>query len=407
MRRPIKHLSAATAVMAALVAVSLVAGPGTLGPPPGAAQPTPGGAVLGEETARPSITPATELPTASPPPDGQGGGTARPVDLLPVADAEAAALQAAVDRARATFGLNALAIGVSVDGQRGWSGASGLAPDGRTPLTGDSPFAIASVTKTFTAAIVLQLVEEEKVLLSAPVTDYLPGLAVAEGVTVEQLLNHSSGIADLLAPMRTRLNAEPSRLWRPDEVVALVGPSRFAPGSDWGYSNTNYVIAGMLVEAVSGNLFADELQRRITGPLGLDSTLFPPAPGVGYMLGASWTSAFWTSAALASDADDLVRWGDALYGGVIVGPASLHQMLDFNADGYGLGAERYTIAGIGGYGHSGLLRGYTTLLIHLPEAHLTLTVLATGHQFAPAELLTSSSAGGPSILSIALGIGAD
>jgi len=383
-----------------------VAAPGTLGPPVGLAEPTLS-VTPATATALPSAT--TALPTASlVPPDGQGGGTARPVELLPLPDADAAALQAAVDRARVTFGLNALAVGVSVDGRLGWSGASGLAPDGLTALTGASPFAIASVTKTFTVAIVLQLVEEGRVRLAAPVTDYLPGLTVAEGVTVQQLLNHSSGIADLLAPMRDRLNAEPSRSWTPEEVVALIGPSAFAPGSDWGYSNTNYVIAGMLVEAVTGHPVADELERRITGPLILEGTGFPPAPPrFGYMLGKSWTTAFWTSAAIVSDADDLVRWGDALYGGAILPPATLRQMLDFNEQGYGLGAEQYTIGALDGYGHSGLLRGYTTLLIHLPEAHLTLAVLARGHIFSPGELLTSEARGAASILSIALGIPAD
>lgn len=412
-----RHLTGAAAVLAVVVAASLALTPGALDPGeltgqlPGG-EPTPGGVTLLPASALPSSPgDATDPPDAFwPVPSGEqgvGGGTGRPADLLPVAEADATALQAAVDRARATYGLSALAVGVSADAQLGWSGASGLAPDGRTPLTGASPFAIASVTKTFTAAIVLQLVEEGRLRLAAPVTDYLPGLSLADGVTVGQLLNHSSGIADLLAPMRDRLNAEPSRTWTPAEVLALLGPSRFAPGSDWGYSNTNYVIAGMLVEAVTGNPFADELERRITGPLALLGTGFPPAPGFGYMLGRSWTTAFWTSAAIVSDASDLVRWGDALYGGTVLGPVTLRQMLDFNADGYGLGAEHYTVGGLAGYGHSGLLRGYTTLLIHLPDAHLTLAVLATGHLFAPTDLLTSAAPGAPSIVSIALGISPD
>ena len=415
MRRPIRHVTGAAAVLAVAVAASLALSPGAIDPgavapgQPPDGQPTPRGGVLGAATVRPGAGgEATDLPDAfwPVPHAGQGGGTARPIDLLPLAEADAAALQASVDGARAAFGLTALAVGVSVDGQLGWSGASGLAPDRRTPLTGASPFAIASVTKTFTAAIVLQLVDEGRISLSAPVTDYLPGRRVADGVTVEQLLGHRSGIADLLAPLRDRLNADLSRAWTPEEVVALVGPSRFAPGSDWGYSNTNYVVAGMLVEAVTGNPFAVELERRITGPLALVGTGFPPAPRYGYMLGKSWTTAFWTSAALVSDAADLVRWGDALYGGAILRPSTLGRMLDFNADGYGLGAEHYTVAGTDGHGHSGLLRGYTTLLIRLPESHLTLAVLATGHLFSPTDLLTSE-AGAPSILSIALGISPD
>jgi D-alanyl-D-alanine carboxypeptidase len=405
MRRSIAHLTGAAAVLAVLVAASLTFAPGTLSPgvlpPPDGSQPPP---VSAAGTPRPLLPPeATELPYAfwPVPHGGDGGGSARPSELLPVSTKDAAAFQAALDRARAAFGLDAVAVGVSADAQLGWSGASGPPRDGTTPLSGATPFAIASVTKTFTAAIVLQLVEEGRLRLDAAVTDYLPEVTIAGGVTVEQLLGHTSGIADLLAPMRDRLNAEPSRVWQPAEVLALVGPSRFKPGTDWGYSNTNYLIAGMLVERVTDNPFADELQRRVIGPLKLEGTGVPTRGGLPYLLGVSWTSAFWTSAMLDSDAADLVRWGDALYGAAILRPASLQRMLDFNADGYGLGAEQNEIGGEAGYGHSGLLRGYTTLLVHLPESRLTLAVLATGHVFDASAFLSYSRSGAPSILELA------
>jgi D-alanyl-D-alanine carboxypeptidase len=307
-----------------------------------------------------------------------------------------------VDRARAAFGLTSVAVGVSADAQLGWSGASGPPRGGSTtPLSGTTPFAIASVTKTFTAAIVLQLVDEGRVDLDAQVNDYLPELTIARGVTVRQLLSHTSGIADLLAPMRDRLNAEPARIWHPAEVLALLGPSTFEPGTSWAYSNTNYLIAGMLVERVTGHPFADELERRITGPLKLLGTGPPKAGKLPELMGPSWTSAFFTSAMLDSNAANLVRWGDALYGGSILRAESLAQMLDFNDHGYGLGAEQYRFGGLPGYGHSGLLRGYTALLVHLPDAHLTVAVLATGHLFSVSALLTYSGPGTPSILSLA------
>ncbi|HEY8921933.1 MAG TPA: serine hydrolase domain-containing protein, partial [Candidatus Limnocylindria bacterium] len=171
--------------------------------------------------------------------------------------------------------------------------------------------------------------------------------------------------------------------------------------TSWAYSNTNYLIAGMLVERVTGHPFADELERRITGPLKLRGT-GPPTPGeLPDLIGVSWTSAFFTSAMLDSNAANLVRWGDALYGGSILRADSLAQMLDFNDQGYGLGAERYRFGGLLGYGHSGLLRGYTALLAHLPDAHLTVSMLATGHLFSVSDLLTYSGPGTPSILSLA------
>ncbi|MGZ8562677.1 MAG: serine hydrolase domain-containing protein [Candidatus Limnocylindria bacterium] len=403
MRRPIARLTGAAALLAVAVAVSITLTPSTI---PG--EPLPRASLPGAQT--PGASPRATLPVASDPVESQpddGGGTARPVELVPVSGAEAAALQAAVERAHAALGLGAVAVAISADATVGWSGAAGRPRDGVTPLSGATPFAIASVTKTFTAAIVLQLAEEGRVRLDAPVTDYLPELTLAEGVTVAELLGHTSGIADLLAPMRDRLNAQPNRVWTPAEVLALVGPSRFPPGTDWAYSNTNYVIAGMLVERVTGHAFADELERRITGPLELTGTDFPPPVARESLLGVSWSSAFWTAAALESTAADLVRWGDALYGGAILQPSSLATMLDFNDHAYGLGAERYAIAGLAGYGHSGLLRGFTTLLIHLPDAHLTITVLATGHEFSPSALLTYAGTGEPSILDLARAIAPD
>jgi D-alanyl-D-alanine carboxypeptidase len=408
MRRPIAHLTGAGAVLAALVAVSLAVSPGATSvgelPPVGASAVAASPGAQGTPLPQ-SLPETTDLPHAFwPIPHTGDGGSALPVDLFPVPDADAAALQAAVDRARAAFGLGAVAVGVSSGAQLGWSGASGPPRDGVTPLSGATPFAIASVTKTFTAAIVLQLAEEGRIRLDGKVTDYLPDLELAQGVTVRQLLAHRSGIADLLAPMRNRLNAEPSRMWQPAEVLALVGPSTFEPGTDWGYSNTNYVVAGLLVERVTGHPFADELERRIVGPLRLVGTGIPSRGGLPYLLGISWTTAFWTSAMLDSDASDLVRWGDALYGGAILGPASLELMLNFSADGYGLGAERYRLGGHLGYGHSGLLRGYTTLLVHLPEQELTFAVLAWGHVFDATALLTYEGPGAPSILSLAQGL---
>ena len=407
MRRPIAHLTGAAAVLAVLVAISVTVAPG--GPVPGELPPSLGTPLPAASTdARATPLPVPLPETTDPPyafwpgshgPDG--GGTALPLALRPVSAAQATALQAAVDRAKAAFGLNAVAVGVSSGAVLGWSGATGLPRDGKTPLSGATPFAIASVTKTFTATIVLQLVEEGRVELDAAVNDYLPEVSLARGVSVRQLLSHTSGIADLLAPMRDRLNAEPSRVWQPGEVLALLGPSTFAPGTSWAYSNTNYLIAGMLVERVTGNPFKDELERRIIGPLRLTGTGIPARGELPDLLGVSWTSAFWTSAMLDSDADDLVRWGDALYRGAILRAGTMAQMLAFNDQGYGLGAEQYRFGGLVGYGHSGLLRGFTTLLVHIPQADVTLALLAVGHLFDATAFLTYSAPGAQSILSLA------
>ncbi|MGH6691747.1 MAG: serine hydrolase domain-containing protein, partial [Gammaproteobacteria bacterium] len=331
-----------------------------------------------------------------------GGGTSRPPGLVPLDADHGAELEAALDRARRAYGLDVLVVGLSIDAERGWSGGSGTAPDGRTQLDGGDPFAIASVTKTFTAAIVLQLVEERQIGLDDLVTDYLPMGGALEGVTVRQLLAHRSGILDIVPLLRTQLNSNTSRHWTPEEVLRSVGPSIFEPGSAWRYSNTNFVVLGMLVEAVTGQAFEDELARRLLEPMALDGAGMLLTPDAPWLFSESWASAFWTAGGMYATAEDLVRWGDALYGGWVLRPSSLRTMLAFEDVPYGLGAEELQMAGLVGYGHSGLLRGFTSLLVHLPDEGLTIAVLGTDRAFAPTALLTRSEPGQPSILDLAL-----
>ena len=390
-----RRLTGAAAAFVVVVAVSLALAPGTI---------APAGAVASSPAQR-SVEPEPSDPPYSRSPGVIGSGTTRPPALADVSEEDAAALQAAIDRARATFGLATLTVGLSVDGELGWSGVAGTAGAAGGPLRGVYPFAVASVTKTFTAAIVLQLVEEGRIRLGSPITDYLPDVTVADGATVAQVMQHVSGVPDLLAPMRTAMNANPDRIWSAPEVLAAVGPSHFVPGTGFEYSNTNYVILGMLIERVTGHRYVDELRDRIIGPLGLSATSFALEPGAPYLFNASWASAFWTSASVYASAEDLVRWADALYGGFVLRPQILQRMLDFTPDGWGLGAERLHVGELTGYGHSGLLRGYSTLMLRLAGERVTLVVMGTTRQFDVPELLTRS-AGGPSILDLALEIAA-
>jgi D-alanyl-D-alanine carboxypeptidase len=356
-----------------------------------------------------SYTPTPEVPIEQLPPfvvlrpGGEiGGGSARPVELAALTVRQAAALQAATDRARIAFGLDALAIGVSIDASSGWTGASGLARDGLTRLDGNSPFAIASITKTFTATLVLQLVDQGRLSLRDKVADLLPDVPVPADVTVEQLLRHTSGIADLLVPLRDRLNADLERLWQPAEVVAAVGQPWFAPGTGWAYSNTNYVLLGMIVERVGDQPIKKQLLDRILSPLGLESTGELLRQGAPPLMAPSWASAFGTSARMYASPHDLLRWGDALYGGLVLSRRGLRHMLDFQRHGYGMGAEKIKVGEEAGYGHSGLLRGYTSLLVHLPDAGITLVLMGTTNIFDPATVLAHRDPGAPSILDLAL-----
>lgn len=336
--------------------------------------------------------------TASPTPRLRPGAEA------PLAAADAAAFRAALDRVRPAFGVYGAQFAVSLDGSRGWSGADGVQRDGRSPLTVATPQVIGSVTKTFTAALVLELVDEGRLRLDDPLARYLPQSArIADGVSVRQLLNHSSGVADLYYPLQASLVAQPARAWTPQEVLSRIGPAWFKPGSEWAYSNTNYVLLGLLIERITGQPAGDALTSHLFAPLGLDQTrLMVGADRPPGLLPASWASVFWTAGGVRSTAADLARWGDALYAGDLLTPAARRQMLSFNDHDYGLGARRLTLDGHPGYGHTGMLATYSAILVRLPQQKITMALIANRSEVDVAAMLTTRVGGQPSLLDLAL-----
>jgi D-alanyl-D-alanine carboxypeptidase len=142
----------------------------------------------------------------------------------------------------------------------------------------DQRFRVGSVTKTFTATIVLQLAAEERLRLGDALERYLPGV-VPDGtrITIRQLLNHRSGLANVTdnALWLERASGSPST--RPIDVLRFAAshPLTFRPGSRWEYSNTNYIALGLVIEKATGHPYRQELEQRILEPLGLDSTELP------------------------------------------------------------------------------------------------------------------------------------
>lgn len=396
MPRPIRLVAAWSVALVAAFLLNLALARPTAAPDVVALTPT--------RSPLPSHTAAApELPVASPSAGEEvDGGALRPVELAPLSADQAAALEAATDRARHAFGLYSLAIGVSIHGSAGWTGASGFGQDGVTRLDGHSPFGIGSITKTFTATLILQLVEEGRLSLQDEAADLLPGVRVPQGVTVAQLLRHRSGIANILPSLRDALNEDLARRWTAAEVAEAVPTPWFLPGRAYAYSNTNYVLLGMIVERVTGRPFAKELRDRLIRPLELKQTGMLLGKGAPPLMAPSWASAFGTAGCMYASPHDLLAWGDALYGGTVLAPASLRHMLPTGRQKYGMGAEKIRVGELDGYGHSGLLRGYTSLLVRLPDQDVTLVVMGTSALFDPARVLAQRLDGAPSILDLAL-----
>lgn len=319
--------------------------------------------------------------------------------MAPVDEALAAELGAALSRARKYSIAPGLTMSVVTADGRQWSGTSGKKRGGSW-LTVDDPVTIGSVTKTFTAAIVMGLVDEGRVQLDVPVNAYLPNARIARGVTVRQLLTHTSGIRDLYAPTRGWLHGAADRALSSNDVLGSIPFGHTVKtGHGYRYSNTNYYLLGLIIEAVTGHSFNDELAARFSSRLGFATTRLLTAADT--QLPPAWSTAFWTSGAMISTPAELARWGQALYGGGLISENGRWRMMDFNSGHrYAHGSQLLRVAGRDLPGHSGLLYTTTALLLYLPEERITIAIAGMEANTDLAEALERSYRGGPSIMEV-------
>lgn len=259
----------------------------------------------------------------------------------------------------------------------------------KTPMRADNHFKIASVTKPFTATVVLQLVGEGKLRLEDKIDRQVPGLVPnGSGISVRQLLNHTSGLHDFETNpryLKPYLNGDFAHYWSPRQLVQMGVAQKplFTPGTDYSYSNTNYVVAQLIVERITGKPLGVELKRRIFQPLRLHDTSYPtrrpglPSPYAhGYMLLGKppLTDVTGLSPSLApgnggivSTVRDVADFYRALLAGRLLAPAQMRAMkttvsertgkLVSSGPGQGLGIGRAGTQCVG-WGHSGELPGY-------------------------------------------------
>ena len=282
----------------------------------------------------------------------------------------------------------------------------------RTPMRSTDRMPAGSVGKTFAAATALQLIKEGKIGLDDKIEKYLgheqwfPRLPNAKDITVRQLMNHTSGLVryEFKEQFTKDLTGNPDKVWKPAELVAYLLDEKapFEAGKGWDYSDTNYIVLGMIIEKVTGRKFYDEANRRLLKPLKLSDTIPQDGPRLkGVVQGYAGpnnpfggTDAMlvngkfsvnpqfeWTGGGYVSTAHDLARWAKMFYEGKAFSPDLLPQVVDGvsapmlgRESKYGLGAIiRKTPAGTS-YGHSGFFPGYMTDMMYYPEQKIAVAV---------------------------------
>jgi len=323
------------------------------------------------------------------------------------------ALQSKLDEWHKTGNFPGATLGVALANGESFGLAVGFSDrETKTPMKPTDRMLAGSVGKTFAAATALQLVKDGKINLDDKIEKYLgrepwfARLPNAKDITVRQLMNHTSGLVryEFKEQFTKDLTANPEKAWKPAELVAYLFDEKppFEAGKGWDYSDTNYIVLGMIIEKVTGRKFYDEATRRLLKPLNLNDTIPQDGPRLkGVVQGyAGPNNPFggtdemivngkfainpqfeWTGGGYASTAHDLARWAKMFYEGKAFSPDLLPQVVDGVAapmlgreTKYGLAAIiRKTTAGTS-YGHSGFFPGYMTDMMYFPEYKIALAV---------------------------------
>ncbi|MGW2712401.1 serine hydrolase domain-containing protein [Streptomyces sp. NPDC001356] len=352
---------------------------------------------------RGAVLAAVALSLLAVPARAAAGGPATPVPAaLPAPDTAGLAevLRSAV--ARGAPG----ALARIDDGGRTYRVTQGVADRAtRRAISTDDRFRVGSVTKTFSAVVLLQLVDEHRLALDAPVNRYLPGLLPDDRITVRHVLGHRSGLYDytddMFASSVPGFEAVRKKVFTYRQLVALSlkKPRTNAPGAAYSYSNTNFVVAGLLIEKLTGQSVRQAYEDRVVGPLKLKDTFYvhpdtaiPGRYARGYLtpdtagaplVDATEQTVSWaqSAGAVISSARDLDVFYGALLRGKLMSAARLAEMERFTevtgTTGYGLGLRRRDLScGVSVYGHTGAVQGYYTYAFSTKDGGRSLTAVA-------------------------------
>ncbi|MGE0813417.1 MAG: serine hydrolase domain-containing protein [Vicinamibacterales bacterium] len=344
-------------------------------------------------------------------------------DDVPAVPAETVArLQAALDAWSRQPAHRGVTAAVVLQTGAEWTGAAGLAGLDE-PLRPDHLIGIASITKTMTGAVILQLVDEGVVQLDDPVGRWLPPMDnVPPDITVRQLLNHTSGLANYTASaaLGAAIAEDPARVFQASDLLGFLDAPHFAPGERTEYTNTAFLLLGLVAEAATGRPILELYHQRLWGPRNLTGVFLPlveepPAPVAAALGRAGLVEPLLQPAVLSigqsafglyADAITVARWGHALFLGDVVTPETQAAMRELvpaagnipGESGAGLGIRGYQYFDRTEFGHSGGMSFGSSLLLFEPESGATVVVLANQGQNAGHFVLA------PELLAIAAGL---
>ena len=305
----------------------------------------------------------------------------------------ASRLQNTIDSILIAKDIKGISAGVYIPSMGTWQGVSGISHPG-VPITHDMEFAIASNTKLFTAVLLLKLAENNKLSIDDSLREFLPSYKnIDSNITIRQLLNHTSGLDDVtsIPGYPDSIMNNPQRMYTASELLTWAGPPAFAPGKGWEYCNTNYLIAGLIAEKVTGQSYGKLIRDSILLPLKLDSTFIDVYDSVLYTIAHPWqagrdnsgtprislNSAAGAAGAMYSTSSEMLQWYNALMNGKVLKPKFMNDLTTFvGKERYGMGIAEYVVNGKKVWTHGGQIwGGYNSSMMYDPSSGIIICIL--------------------------------
>jgi len=281
-------------------------------------------------------------------------------------------------------------------------GYSQLSANAKVPATIKTKYRIGSVSKMFTGTMIFQLIEEKKLSLTTTLATYFPQLPDADKITIAEMLNHHSGLHNLTDdPLYATYFG---RQMSEDELIAIIAKQKpdFEPGTKVSYSNTNFILLGYIIEKITGESYAEELRKRITSKIGLVDTYYGSktnslnGEAYSYTYNSQWAQMPETdmsipggAGAIVSTPTDLVKFIDALFAGKLISTASLTYMEKLE-NNYGMAMFVIPFYDKKGYGHTGGIDGFSSLLIYFPVDKLAIAYISNGVVYTTNDVIIAA-----------------